>query len=78
MRKSPYENKIALCQESPKMVLSPTLEYVVAWSPTFRAVCIQQVVVGEMTSRPIIPPGLGGSIDPLHVKEGEACSARHL
>ena len=32
------------------MVLSFTLEHVVARSPTFRAVTIQKVVLGEMTS----------------------------
>ena len=44
------------------MVLSPTsLEHGVARSPTFRAVFIQKVVVGEMTWAHIIPPGSGGS-----------------
>ena len=32
------------------MLLSPTLEHVVAWSPTFHAVSIQKVVVGQMAS----------------------------
>ena len=32
------------------MVRAPTLEHVVARAPTFRAVSIQKVVVGEMAS----------------------------
>ena len=60
---SPYEKNIALCQESPQMVLSPILEHVVARPPirvcTFRAVSIQKVVEGEMASA-LHSPGFGG------------------